>query len=135
MLMTGFSEKYLKRRKNEELITLTSFIRHTVRVKMKKPFLLFIFFSLFFCCNIYADDFWVNNDISELFPEPIGLPQRAIRFEPDPDDLDNDGLKNAEEERYSTSPSDQNDVPANISKGSYYEYDELGRIKSIIRAK
>jgi len=73
---------------------------------MKKPFLFSILFLLFFCCKGYADDSLNNNDISELFPEPIGLPQRAIRFEPDLDDLDNDGLKNADEERYGTDPND-----------------------------
>ncbi|GEM_PF-6065904 len=102
---------------------------------MKKPFLFSIFFLLFFCCNGYSDDSLNNNEISELFPELLGVSEMAIRFEPDPEDLDNDGLKNADEERYGSSPSDPNDVPANISKGSYYEYDELGRIKSIIRAK
>jgi hypothetical protein len=43
--------------------------------------------------------------MSELFPE---LPELSepVKFEPDPEDLDNDGLKNTDEERYGTNPND-----------------------------
>lgn len=72
---------------------------------MKKVFLFPVLFSLFFCCNSYADDFLLDNGISEQLPEPSGLSE-PVKFEPDLEDLDNDGLKNAEEERYGTDPND-----------------------------
>ncbi len=50
-------------------------------------------------------------------------------------DLDSDIYSNLMEYVFHSDPSDSNDVPENASKGSYYEYDALGRIKSIIRAK
>ncbi len=61
---------------------------------------------MFFCCNGYADDSLNNNDMSELFPEPPGVSEKRVIFEPDPDDWDNDGLKNEEEEYYGTDPYD-----------------------------
>jgi hypothetical protein len=72
---------------------------------MKKTFLFFTLFLLLFCCNGYADGSLDNNDMSELFPE---LPELSepVKFEPDPEDLDNDGLKNTDEERYGTNPND-----------------------------
>jgi hypothetical protein len=72
---------------------------------MKKSLIFMILFSLFFCCNTYADDFSIDGDISEVFPEPPGLLE-TVRFEPDPEDWDNDGLKNEEEEYYGTDPYD-----------------------------
>ena len=51
------------------------------------------------------------------------------------DDLDMDLYSNIMEYIFHSDPSDPNDIPANASKGSYYEYDKLGRVKAIIRAK
>lgn len=73
---------------------------------MKKVFLFRVLFLLFFCCNTYADDSLIGSDISEFFPEPIGLSEKAIKFEPDPNDTDGDGLKNSDEEKYGTDPND-----------------------------
>jgi hypothetical protein len=73
---------------------------------MKKVFLLPVFFSLFFCCNGYADDSFNNNDMSELFPEPPGISEKRVIFEPDPNDFDRDGIANEDEKRYSTDPND-----------------------------
>ncbi len=50
-------------------------------------------------------------------------------------DLDNDGVSNYLEYVFHTNPTNPNDKPADTSKGSTYEYDELGRILSIKRAK
>jgi hypothetical protein len=50
-------------------------------------------------------------------------------------DLDNDGMSNYLEYTHNTNPADPNSKPISGNKGSTYTYDELGRIKSIIRAK
>ncbi|MBN1907073.1 MAG: hypothetical protein JW927_18485 [Deltaproteobacteria bacterium] len=65
-----------------------------------------LLFSLFFCFNSYADDFSIDSDISEVFPEPPRISERKVIFEPDPNDIDGDGISNADEERYGTDPYD-----------------------------
>ena len=50
-------------------------------------------------------------------------------------DYDNDGVSNYLEYVFHTDPTNPNDKPADTSKGITYQYDELGRIKSITRVK
>ncbi len=73
---------------------------------MKKTLLFFMLFYLFFCCNTYSDDFLSDSGISELFPEPPVISEKPVKFEPDPDDPDRDGLSNEEEEKCGTDPYD-----------------------------
>ncbi len=65
-----------------------------------------ILFSLFSCFNIYADDFSIDSDISEVFPEPPGISEKKVIFEPDPNDIDGDGILTSDEEKYGTDPND-----------------------------
>ncbi|MBN1907300.1 MAG: hypothetical protein JW927_19640 [Deltaproteobacteria bacterium] len=73
---------------------------------MEKFLLFFILFTLFFCCNTYADDSLLDNGIFEGLPGPPGLSEKPVKFEPDPDDTDGDRLSNADEEKYGTDPYD-----------------------------
>lgn len=72
---------------------------------MKKSLLFFNLFLLFFYCNMYADDSLLDESI---FDNPPGIwePKEKVVFEPDPNDIDGDGISNADEERYGTDPYD-----------------------------
>jgi hypothetical protein len=72
---------------------------------MKRYYYLFVFLMVFNTCVLYAEDIFPGSDIIEMPPGPFES-EVDIRFEPDPEDWDNDGLKNAEEERYGTDPND-----------------------------